>query len=1240
MELQPLGKFKEQKKYEPLPVHDKPTFLSRLFFTWVHKLIILSPDVRLEKEHTTVLPESEMVENEKLTDQLKRHGLFVAIVYANFKLLSLGIFLETLSILLEFSGPIFIELLIDYFSNDQSSWQDGFYLAASFVVVNMSYPFVDTHRNYYTEIMAMRIRNSLYNVVYTKSLMSVNLPKKTGINLLEVDTEKIYDFFWFSPFILNIPLQIIIAIYFVYSQVGSAVWVAVGTLTLAVLLNTILSSTCKSINEKLMEIRDTRIEHSTQFLTEIRMIKAYSWESYFSLRVQNIRKVELRKLRFLNILNSLNMFYFWSLPSITTVIVIFYYTWVLGQSLNTEKAFVTLTSMYLLQEPLIEAPYIFTHIISFFVSNKRIQELIDCKPYIKLPHSSNTSLKNCTLAYTDKIVLKNINLNINTGEFLCIIGPVGSGKSSLLLSLMGELTLISGKLEVNTDIAYAPSLDSWLLNTTFRENILMGKEFKEDWYWKVINACCLMADINSLPSGDKTEIGERGINLSGGQKARICLARAVYSEKSLYLLDDPLSSVDNKVAEHIFNECFLKLLDGKTRILVTHRHGFLERVDRVVEMRKGEIKSIKIPGQKDEKRKNKGKKSFRGKRRGFRVKGNRKGGKSQKRKENEKDYEEDSEDEEDDEDDEDSEDDSDSDDDDENYEDFDEGKLIEDEDRVVGQVNRSVYIEYFKYSGSFVWIILATFCVMLWVAFEMQGDIFLKNWAEDFTNTEYWLPWFIGFRLGSCLFILISSFLVNAVMSIRISKNAHKKLLNTLAKAPVNLFYDVTPLGRILNRLTNDIDALDEEVPFVIDEVIGDICQCASCVLMGLIYFPYLIAFLPLIFFPAKLVCKYYLRVSRELTRLESISESPILSQFSETLAGTRFIRVFNQSSQFISSNQEKININMRINYSLCGCEQWSRLYLGLLSSFLLCCLFIMSIIFKDSISIGIIGLCLTYMIPLPNDINALLMNVTELENNMVSVERIKTYTDLPQEKPEICLLDESCKNWPEVPSIKFDNVFMRYRPNTELVLKGMNFDILPGKHVGITGRTGSGKSSVFLSLLRIVEIELGNIFIDNVNIAQLGLKKLRQAITLIPQDPLVFNGTMQDNLDPFSIHHVTVLKKVLDEVQLKFGLDFEVQRSGKNLSVGERQLLSLSRALLSKSKIILFDEATAGIDPNTDNIIQKIIKQKFSQCTVLTIAHRLGTIADSDLVLVLSDGKIIEQGPPEVVLEKISVFS
>lgn len=1240
MELQPLGKFKEQTKYEPLPVNNKQNFLSRLFFTWVHKLLMLSPEIRLEKDHTVPLPDSEKVASEKLTDQLQRHGLFAAIVYANFKLLSLGIFLETLSVLLEFSGPVFIELLIDYFSNTQSSWQDGAYLAMSFVVVNMAYPFVDTHRNYYTEIMAMRIRNSLYNVIYTKSLMSVNLPKKTGINLLEVDTEKIYDFFWFSPFILNIPLQILISIYLVYSQVGSAVWVALGTLTLSVFLNSILSSSCKNISENLMEIRDTRIEHSTQFLTEIRMIKAYSWESYFSSKVHKIRKVELRKLRFLNILNSLNMFYFWSLPSITTVIVIVYYTWVLGQSLNTEKAFVTLTAMYLLQEPLIEAPYVFTHIISFFVSNKRIQELIDCKPYIKLSHSPNTSLKNCSLAYSDKIVLKNINLSINNGEFLSIIGPVGSGKSSLLLSLMGELNLISGKLEVNTDIAYAPSLDSWLLNATFRENVLMGKDFKEEWYWKVINACCLMADVNSLPAGDKTEIGERGINLSGGQKARVCLARAVYAEKSLYLLDDPLSSVDNKVAEHIFNECFLKLLDGKTRVLVTHRHGFLDRVDRVVEMRKGEIKSIKTPGQKDEKRKNKGKKSFRVKRRGLKVKKNRKAGKNLKKKNREEDYEEDSEDE--DYDDENSEDDEEDDDEDDegSYEDFDEGKLIEDEDRAVGQVSRSVYIEYLKYSGSFVWIISAIFCVVLWVAFEMQGDIFLKNWAEDFTNTEYWLPLFIGFRLGSCVFILISSFLVNAVMSIRISKNAHKKLLNALAKAPVNLFYDVTPLGRILNRLTNDVDALDEEVPFIIDEVIGDVCQCASCVLMGLIYFPYLIAFLPLIIFPAKLVCQYYLRASRELTRLESISESPILSQFSETLSGIRFIRVFNQSSQFIASNQDKINNNMRINYSLCGCEQWSRLYLGLLSGFLLCCLFIMSIIFKDSISIGIIGLCLTYMIPLPNDINYLLMNITEMENNMVSVERIKNYTDLPQESPETCPLDDICKNWPEVPSIKFDNVFMRYRPSTELVLKGMSFEIPPGKHVGITGRTGSGKSSVFLSLLRIVEIELGNILIDNVNISQFGLKKLRQAITLIPQDPLVFNGTMQDNLDPFLIHTETVLKKVLDEVQLKFGLDFEIQRSGKNLSVGERQLLSLSRALLSKSKIILFDEATAGIDPGTDKIIQKIIKQRFCQCTVLTIAHRLGTIADSDLVLVLSDGKIIEQGSPETVLEKMSTFS
>lgn len=358
-----------------------------------------------------------------------------------------------------------------------------------------------------------------------------------------------------------------------------------------------------------------------------------------------------------------------------------------------------------------------------------------------------------------------------------------------------------------------------------------------------------------------------------------------------------------------------------------------------------------------------------------------------------------------------------------------------------------------------------------------------------------------------------------------------------------------------------------------------------------------------------------------------------MLNHFTETLSGTKFIRVFGQTENFILENQSRINKNMIIKYNLSACKQWARLYLGFLAAFFLCALFMIAIVYRHSISVGIIGLCLTYTIPLPGALNDLLMNISELENQMVAVERVKEYTELLSEQPYETVVDKKYPNWPLHPGISFQKVVMRYRPYGEVVLKELSFNIPAGARVGITGRTGSGKSSLFLALLRIIELESGVISINGVNIALLGLRKLREAITLIPQDPLVFNGTMKENLDPFSKFSDLAIKKVLDEVGLKFGLDYEIKNSGQNISIGERQLLSLSRALICNTKILLFDEATAGVDPETDKMIQNVIRGRFHGCTILTIAHRLETISDSDLVVVLADGKVIEIGEPNVLM-------
>lgn len=1184
MELQDIRTGKKEPKYVALPMEKSPSCLSRLFFTWIYPLLKVCKEVTLENDHTFPLPEGERVAHENLSDYLLKHGLLYALIKANWKLLVLSVVAGNILVLLDFSGPIYMGLLIEYLSDPNRTQQKGLILAGSFTVLCLLYPVVSNNLSFYNQLLSLRVRNSIFNTVYNKTLESQNLPEGVGVNLLQVDTSKVTNCFVSNGYLFNTPLQLTLAVYLIYSQVGNAVWIGIITVVSAMVVNFLLASTCKRLNEQVMEIRDVRMEKSTELLTEIKMIKAYSWETTFLNKIQVTRKAELGKTKILNALYSLNIFYFWTLPSLTATAVLSYYTLVMEKDLNSEKTFITLTTLLLLQSPLRAIPNLFSSMVQMVVSVKRIQKLIDSKKFDVIVDTGKISLKNCNFAYNEKIVLENLSVDIGKSEFVAIVGPVGCGKSSFLLGLLGEIPLLSGSLKTTTDISYAPSLDSWLLSASLRDNILMGKDFREAFYWQVLDACCLLPDVKSLPSGDLTEIGERGINLSGGQKARICLARAVYADTQVILMDDPLSSVDNNVAEHIFSKCFQQLLRNKTRVLVTHRHNFLNRVDRVLEFREGKIHKIS--------------EQFLGNPADLEV---------EKKMETQ--------------------------------EEKSVNKLVEDEDREVGQVSKEVYLDYQRFSGSYLWIILAIISMVLWLVTRMLGDIFLKDWSENPSETDKYLPLYISLKVGGCIFILTRSIFLTVILSVKSSYCVHEKLMKSLLRAPINLFYDITPLGRILNRLSKDLSTIDEDLAFSIGTAIAQTCQTISCVLMGMLYFPYLLIFIPFILFPASRIGKIYQQASRELTRLESISRSPILNNYKETLTGAKFVRVFNQTENFIEKNRGKIDMNTRINYSLSACRAWMGTYLGLLSSILLASLYWSAVLFGEHISIGVVGLCLTYMIPLPEELAELIMDLVAMENNMVSVERVKSYMNIQSEQDLTTSYDEKYLNWPLSPEIKFSKVQMRYRSNTELVLKGLSFHIPAGARVGITGRTGSGKSSVFLALLRLVELNSGVITIDNVNIALLGLKKLRECITLIPQDPLIFNGTIQENIDPLGIFPEHTVKQVMQEMQLKFAFDFPVKNSGQNISIGERQLLSLSRALISNTKILLFDETTAGIDPEMDATIQKIIKVKFKGCTILTIAHRLATIMNNNLILLLSDGKVKEIGSPEELMSYESSF-
>ncbi|CAG9327095.1 unnamed protein product [Blepharisma stoltei] len=1186
MELQPLNTQGEgSSPYFPLV--SSSSLSSIIFFSWAKQIFSIGKKNKLTPEDVYPLPDEHSSQNETLTSYLSRYSLYKSLLFSNIKLISKAIMLGNLVSLFDFSSPLFIQFLLSYLQTQEKFLSIGILLAISFTIVTLTTQVLKGQFLWTNQLVEIKIKSSLSNAIFCKVLKVARIPEGTGVNILQVDVKKVCDGFKDLSLFISTPLQAGLSMYLIYYQVGNAVYAALATLTICLSLNTVITRAVGKFSGRIMSVRDRRVEATTQMLASIKMIKAYVWEKFFKKKIEDARVRELSLLRKLQILQGTTYFFFWIVPSITAAAVFMYYTLVMEKSLDPGTAFVTLSTLLILQDSLQEIPWLVSEVMMCIVSCRRMQGLIDLPDLEGLPSSDTVDLKECTLAYGDKSVLNRISLKVNKGEFIAVVGTVGSGKSSLLNGIMGELKVKEGVIKVTDSIAYAPSLDSWLQNDSLRNNILFGKPYNEAWYLKVVDACCLIQDINSLPNKDLTEIGERGINLSGGQKARICLARAVYADKDIYLLDDPLSSVDTFVATHIMNKCFLNVLSQKTRILVTHRLNILNKVDRVIVLQNGSIIENSSPDS-------------------LQITQDIEDHKSSEIEEMHSTH----------------------------------TKLIEDEDKESGKVNIKILKDYFGYSGGYLMISIAFLAMGLWAATRMIADIILKEWSTDPDGTETYLLLYILFRVGGTIFAFIRAVLTMAVVGNRASRFIHNQMIKSFIRAPVNLFYDVTPLGRILNRLNKDLNSIDELVPRATASIIAQIWQVLSMVFLALIYFPILIMILPFWVYYSLQIKDLYLGAARELTRLEAISNSPILNNFEETLSGAKIIRTFRQTQNFHIKNCRLIDINSRLLYSMSACRCWLVVNLGLLSSGVLCFMFALIVVFRNNISLGAVGLSLAYVVPLPINIYYLVIDWANLENQLISVERAKVYMGITSENPHKQATDKNLGNWPQFPSIEFKNVQMKYRSNTPIILKGVNFSIEAGKRVGLVGRTGSGKSSIYLCLLRLVEISSGSILIDGVNIAMIGLNKLRSAITLVPQDPLVFSGDLKDNLDPCQLKSNGEVENALKEVNLtRFSIDYEIKGDGSNISAGERQLISLGRAMLTHTKIILFDEATAGIDQNTDHQIQELIKNKFQGCTILTIAHRLGTVMESDQIIVMQDGKVSEAGNPKVLLSKDSIF-
>ncbi|RCK59331.1 Oligomycin resistance ATP-dependent permease YOR1 [Candida viswanathii] len=863
--------------------------------------------------------------------------------------------------------------------------------------------------------------------------------------------------------------------------------------------------------------------------------------------------------------------------------------------------------------------------------------------------------------------LQAINLTIDKGEFVVITGSIGSGKSSLLNAIAGFMKCEAGDININGSLLLCGA--PWIQNTTIRENITFGLDYDQEFYDQVIRACALHIDLNNLDGGDFTEVGEKGITLSGGQKARINLARAVYADKDIILLDDVLSAVDARVGKHILDECLLGLLKDKTRVLATHQLSLIGQAHRIIFVN-GDG-SIDV-GQMDKL-----------------LSSNDNFAKlmehSQKEKEEEEDedvefeekveidspsvthYEIDAV--------------SDPDrsstkktalasvriDDNESEQvdynlnkDAVKGKIIKDEERAVNSIKSSVYKNYMKYgSGKFTpWLTLPIFALLL--ALATFCDIFSNTWlsfwvANKFPqlSTGFYIGFYVLFNILNAVF-LVAAFVFFITITTISSKNLNLMAMNRIMYTPMS-FMDTTPMGRIMNRFTKDTDALDNEISENLKFCFTAIAKMIGIFVLFIIYIPWVAIALPFILVIFFLVANFYQASNREVKRLEAVLRSFVYNNVNEILSGMNTIKAYRDQERFCKTSDKFLNQANEATFVVFANQRWIGIVLDMLANsiVLLVALLCSNRVFK--INAASVGLLLTYSLLVAGELTNLVRTFTQVENDMNSVERICHYAlNLEQEAPYSIPSTAPPSDWPSQGEIEFEDVEMRYRAGLPLVLKKLSFKVGSGEKIGICGRTGAGKSSIMTALYRLAELDAGKIVIDGIDIATLGLRDLRSQLSIIPQDPVLFQGTIRKNLDPFSqylddklwdsltrtglideaklesVKNQSKDEEAADEVTLhKFHLDQTVEDEGTNFSLGERQLIAFARALVRESKILILDEATSSVDYQTDAKIQRTIIKEFSDCTILTIAHRLKTILNYSRILVLDKGQVIEFDTP-----------
>uniref|UniRef100_A0A8C8IXT5 Cystic fibrosis transmembrane conductance regulator n=1 Tax=Oncorhynchus tshawytscha TaxID=74940 RepID=A0A8C8IXT5_ONCTS len=1192
------------------------------FVSWLNPLFRIGYKRRLEEDDMyNVLPEDG---SERLGEELQRHWdhevqkaakelrppkLTKVLIKCYWKPYAvLGIF-TLIEEVIKVIQPVFLGKLIQYFENYDPDNMDALYEAFGYAagVCLSTLILAITHHLYFFHVQrtGMKMRVAMCHMIYKKALClsSAAMGKTTTgqiVNLLSNDVNKFDEVTIFLHFLWVGPLQAAAVLGLLWVEIGPSCLAGMAVLVILMPTQTMFGRLFSKFRSKTAALTDNRIRTMNEVVSGIRIIKMYAWEKPFSALVNDVRRKEISKIMSSSYLRGLNMASFFAASKIIVFITFTVYV-LLGNTISASRVFVAV-SLYGAVRLTVTLffPSAIEKLSETRISVRRIKTFLLLDEIVKSKHGflqeekqePNVEIQDL-ICYWDTVNVQPLPPRLLNTATVSPVPPSNFPQSSLLSAILGELPHDKGVLKVKGQLTYA-SQQPWVFPGTIRSNILFGKALHPQKYEKVLRACALKRDMELLPDGDLTVIGDRGATLSGGQKARVNLARAVYQDADIYLLDDPLSAVDAEVGRHLFEQCICGILKNKPRILVTHQLQYLQAANQILVLKEGhmvargtysELQRSGVDFTSLLKREEEGPQAP--------------GVETESRSPCSRTLSQNSEvshttsirsvkD---------------------GTEQLPVGPTVVEESRSEGTIGVGLYVKYLKAGAN----ILVLIGVVL-LQFLAQAAYILQDW---------WLAYWS---------LVMFNVLVKAAQSL------HNRMFNSILRTPVR-FFDVNPIGRVLNRFSKDIGQLDAALPWTFVDFIQIFLQIIGVVAVAASVIPWiLIPLVPLVIV-FLFLRRYFLQTSRDVKRLESTTRSPVFSHLSSSLQGLWTIRAFRAEERFQNTFDAYQDLHSESWFLFLVTSRWFAVRLdGMCAVFVTITAF-GCLLLRDQVEAGSVGLALSYAVTLMGMFQWGVRQSAEVENMMTSVERVVEYTELESEAPW-----ETQKRpppeWPSQGLITFDRVSFSYSSDGPVVLKDMKAMFRPKEKVGIVGRTGAGKSSLVSALFRLAEPE-GRIYIDGVLTSEIGLHDLRQKMSIIPQDPVLFTGTMRKNLDPFSQHTDEDLWNALQEVQLKSvveelpnKMETVLAESGSNFSVGQRQLVCLARAVLRKNRILIIDEATANVDPRTDELIQKTIRDKFRECTVLTIAHRLNTIIDSDRILVLDAGQIHEYDEPYTLLQ------